>query len=475
MDGFGATIGFYLEKAIFLYCTFVLSVYFIQGFISYLVVNDYLLSKSLSDEYELLSSPYLPSITIIAPAYNESVVVTDCVKSLLAVKYFNLEIIVVNDGSKDDTLERLISEFDMTPVEKESYHGIETKPVRGIYKSRRRSLTTLTVIDKENGRKADAINVGINYGWSDYYMVIDLDCILEPFALLRMVEPVLKSKKEVVAVGGVIGATNDSEISHGKFITAKAPKNFLPRMQIVEYIRAFLMSRPAWSTVNGLLIVSGALGLFERKSLVAVGGYSHDSIGEDMDLIIKLHKYCRDHKMNYAIEYVPFPLCWTEVPESKKILGSQRNRWMRGTIECMVRHRKMMFNPRYGVIGMVSYPFWFFGEMLAPFMEIGGLVLIFAFAMFGYIDVDYAMRLLIAVYIVSLFISFSSLALYYFSFRKYHRPEDLTQLFKSAMLEPILYHPRVLLWSMRGYKDYLFKKNVGWGMMTRTGLKKAAS
>ncbi len=420
----------------------------------------------------LLESPYLPSIALIAPAYNEAKVVIESVRSLISVNYFKVDIVIVNDGSKDDTLQILIDGFDLKKIDREPYSKIETKPVRGVYKSTKKAYSQITVIDKENGRKADAINVGINYSWADYYAVIDLDCILEPYALLRLVEPILKAKdKKVVAVGGVIGATNDSLIKHGKLENTKAPKKLLPRIQIIEYIRAFILGRPAWNSINGLLIISGALGIFERSTLIAVGGYDHDSIGEDMDLVMKMHKYCLENKISYKIEYVPFPLCWTEVPDSNKVLGSQRNRWMRGTIECMLKYRKMMFNPKYGTIGLISYPYWFFAELMAPIIEAIGIISIIACVFFGIINLKFAVLLFTTVYLTSLLLSFLAISLYYFTFRKYNSPNDLISLFKTALLEPLCYHPMTFYWSIKGYKDYFSNSNIGWGEMTRTGFK----
>lgn len=466
-----------LSQSTFLYfALIVIGSYIIQGLVSSAIISAYKKDKVFSDESSLLTSKYLPSIALIAPAYNESAVIVDSVRSLLGNQYFNLEIIVVNDGSTDDTLEKLISSFQLVEHESRPYFDIATKRVKSTYKSANKAFKNLTVIDKENGRKADAINVGINHSWADYYAIIDLDCILEPNALLMLIEPVLKAKeKKVVAVGGVIGATNDSLVKHGKFISAKAPKSFLPRIQIIEYIRAFLFGRPAWNSINGLLIISGALGLFERKVLHAVGGYSHDAIGEDMDLIMKIHKYCLENKIDYQIGYVPYPLCWTEVPETNRILGSQRNRWMRGTIECMWKFRKMLFNPKYGIVGMVSYPYWLVAEMLAPIIEMLGLLIIIVFIYLGVINWVYALLLLILVYLISIAISFYAISLFYLNFKKYRTKEDLLALYKTAALEPLIYHPRVLGWSIRGYWDYFNNKNLGWGEMVRVGFKKNAN
>jgi len=459
-----------LETFIFIYGVIVISSYLLQGLASYLSIKKYLGNKEFSDQNNLLDSQILPKIALIAPAYNESLVITESVRSLLTVHYFDLEIVIVNDGSTDDTLQKLIKDFDLTVHEQRAYHSLKTEKVNNTYRSTKKAFKNLVVIDKVNGRKADAINVGINYSYADYYAVIDLDCILEPHALLEMIEPVLRSEsKKVVAVGGVIGATNDSIVRHGRFKKAHVPNNILPRIQVLEYIRAFILGRPAWSSINGLLIISGALGIFERETLIAVEGYSHEAVGEDMDLVMKMHKYCLENKIDYKIGYVPFPLCWTEVPESKEILGSQRNRWMRGTLQCMLKFKKMCLNPKYGIVGMISYPYWVVTEMLAPIIELIGLALIIYLVAIGHLNILFAIMLFIVVYLITLTHSFTALLVYYLSFRKYTDQKDLLSFFKTAILEPIAYHPRVLSWSLRGYYDYFIKKNLSWGNMVRVG------
>ena len=461
-----------LQLFVSLYACIVILSYALQAISASVSINKYINKKKSLDETAILQSHYLPSIALVAPAFNESVVVTESVRSLLTVHYFNLEIIVVNDGSSDDTLEKLIKEFSLEKKEITPYHQIKTQPVRGVYKSTKPAYNNLTVVDKINGRKADAINVGINYSLADYYAVIDLDCLLEPNALLMMVEPILQSKnKKVVAVGGVIGAANDSEVVKGKFITAKAPQNFFAKTQIVEYVRAFIFGRTAWNSFNGMLLISGALGLFERETLIAVDGFSPAAVGEDMDLVMKMHKHCKEHRIPYRIDFVPYPLCWTEVPEDPVILASQRNRWMRGTIQCMIKFRKMFLNPKYGVIGLISYPYWLVAEMLAPVLEFIGLLFIIVLTIYGIINWAFAITLFILLYLLSLINSISALLVYYLNFKRYASYSDLLTLIKTAALEPILYHPKAIWWGLRGHWDYFVRKKRGWGIMRRVGFK----
>jgi len=322
-----------IETFFFLYFIVVYGFYYAQVFLSTHLMFRFKKHKESSDVYKLLKSEYLPKISLIAPAYNESAVIIESVQSLLNLHYYNYELIVVNDGSKDNTMDILFENFELEKTNLTTYSNIKSQPVRAVYKSCNPKYKNLVVVDKENGRKADAINAGVNYGSGDYFAIIDLDCILEADTLLYLIEPVMKEKDhKVVAVGGVIGATNEAVIKSGKLVKEKSPDSFIARIQVIEYFRSFLMSRPAWSKYNALLLISGALGLFEREVLIGVNGYTHPSIGEDMDLVMKIHEYCSEKKMKYKIDFIPYPFCWTELPFNYEILGRQRNRWMRGTI-----------------------------------------------------------------------------------------------------------------------------------------------
>lgn len=465
-----------IEKGFFIFFIIVYGSYYSISLCSFFIIRNYVKRQKYFDHEEMHKSRYLPKIALIGPAYNEGPVVLESVRSLLSVQYFNMELVVVNDGSKDDTLQKLIDEFELEPADIKPYSNIETMPVVNTYKSKNPAFSKLLVVDKVNGRKADAINVGINHSLADYYAVIDLDCILEPDTLLRLVEPVLKERdKKVVAVGGVIGAANDALIRSGKFVKAKSPKDFLPRIQIIEYFRSFILSRPAWSQMNGLLLISGALGLFEREVLIGVNGFTHNSIGEDMNLVMKIHEFCLDRKMDYCIDFIPTPLCWTEVPDNLPMLGNQRNRWMRGTIECMLTFKNMALRPKYGIIGMISYPYWFFAEMMAPLLEFIGFFAVIFFIYTDLLNVRFAIALAILVYIMSVLLSCFSVVVYHLYFNKYNSFKDFWLFIKAAWLEPFIYHPRVLKWSLKGFYDFFIKKSVGWGEMKRTGFNTSKS
>ncbi len=417
----------------------------------------------------LVASPLAPGVSLIAPAYNEGLNIVDNIKSLLSLFYNNYEVIIVNDGSKDDTLAKMIAAYDLVLSQEVVNLKLQTKPLRGIYRSRNAAFRRLVVVDKVNGGKADALNIGVNVSSKNLVACIDVDCILEQYAICKMVKPFMESTKPVIAVGGVIRVANSCEIENGRLISTQVPSQFFPRIQVLEYFRAFLMGRMAWARMDGLLLISGALGLFDKQIMIAAGGYNHKTVGEDMEVVVRMRGYMLERKLPYTVKYIPDPLCWTEAPVDAKILGRQRNRWTRGTIETLLLHRKMFFNPKYGIIGMVSYPYWFFFEWMAPIVEVLGMFAFLIFGVLGYANWPFALVMIGLIYAYAVMLSFCSILYEEVSFRQYPAWSDLFRLMATAFFEPILYHPRQLIWSIRGNIDWSRGKNT-WGEMVRTGL-----
>jgi poly-beta-1,6-N-acetyl-D-glucosamine synthase len=442
--------------------------YLFLAFLSMWEMRKYMHKNYFVDYRYILASPFAPGISLIAPAYNEGLTIIDNVKSLLSIMYNNFEVIIINDGSKDDTLQKMIVAFDLVKVEYDLQYYLQTKPVRGIYKSRNRAFKKLMVVDKENGGKADALNVGLNISTKDLVACIDVDCIIEPDALLKMVKPFLEESVEVIASGGVVRIANSCVVEEGRLIEVRLPESLIARFQVLEYMRAFLLGRMAWSRLNGLLLISGAFGLFKRDIAIEAGGYNHKTVGEDMELVVRMRTYMHEQNRKYKVSYIPDPLCWTEAPASYRILGRQRNRWARGTFETLKIHRRVFFNPRYGVMGMLSYPFWFFYEWLAPFVEFGGLCFFLVLVILGKVNWMFFLILLAAVYCFAIFISMFSLLAEERSFFKYTYKRDVLKMIFTALIEPFWFHPRVVWWSIKGNFD-LIKGKKSWGEMTRQG------
>lgn len=459
----------FFSCGILIYSVSLLLFYMLILIFSIAEIKLYTRKSSFTDYNLLASSEYAPTVSILAPAYNESANIIENVRSLLAVHYNNLELIVINDGSEDDSLQKLIEAYDLVKIPFLVNEKIKTKPIGGIYKSRNSVYHKLTVVDKVNGGKADALNTGINLASNKYLVCIDVDCILEQDAMLKLIKPFLEEpRKRVIATGGVIRIANSCEIQNGKLVKVHLPKQLLPRMQTLEYIRAFLLGRMAWSRMNGLLIISGAFGAFDREIAIKAGGYNSETVGEDMELIVRMRRYMHENKLPYKVSFIPDPLCWTEAPGSYKILGRQRNRWTRGTIETLQLHKKMFFNYRFGILGIVSYPYWFFFELLAPLIEFLGFILFIIFVVCGYIKWPFS--LLLPGFIVAFGFLYSVFAIFIevLTFNQYKKRSDIIKLILMAFAEPVFFHPFVVWSAVRGNIDFLRKKK-SWGEMTRQG------
>lgn len=461
-----------LTYGIFIYSTLLLLSYIAIAIFSIGETRKYIHKNSFTDYRVLASSPHAPTVSILAPAYNEGKTIVENIRSLLSIYYVNLEVIVINDGSKDDCLQKMIQAYELEKIDYFVDYKIKTKDVRGVYKSRNPIYHKLLVVDKVNGGKADALNVGINISSNKYLVCIDVDCILEQDALLKMIKPFLEQTGErVIASGGVVRIANSCIIEDGRLVKVKLAEDYLPRMQILEYIRAFILGRMAWSRLNGLMLISGAFGAFDKDIAIKCGGYNHNTVGEDMELVVRMRRYMEERNEKYRVTYIPDPLCWTEAPSSFDILGRQRNRWTRGTIETLKFHKKMFFNPKYGLLGMLSYPYWFFFEMCAPVIEFFGFVCFFLFAAFGMLDWGFFFAYLL--FIVSFGYLYSAFAILMevITYHQYKRRIDILVLLLTALTEPFYFHPFVVWSAIKGYIDY-FRKKKSWGEMTRQGFAK---
>lgn len=447
----------------------------IMGYLSTKNSIHYRKKNSFGDLSKVMASPLAPSITIIAPAYNEGLTIVENIRSLMSLRYVNYEVMVVNDGSKDDTLQKMIDAYDLVKVEQTIDPNWRNKPIRGIYKSPHRAFAKLTVIDKENGGKSDALNTGMVLSTNRYVGCIDVDCLLLPDALLHVVKAFYqRSEKRVIAVGGVIRVANSCVIEGGQLEEIRLPKNWLARFQLLEYTRSFILGRMAWGRIDGLLIISGAFGFFDREIALAVGGYDTGTVGEDMEIVFKMRRYMHDNKTPYTVEYIPDSLCWTEVPEDLNILLNQRDRWARGNLETLFKHKDMFFNSKYGRLGLLSYPYWFFYEWLAPVMEFFGSFTVVAFYYLGILNWDFFIAITVTVYLFSVMFSFYAILWDVYSYNEYKKTKDIFILMFCAIIEPIFFHPIVVYAAVRGNFKKLFKIKSGWGSQVRKGFAKAS-
>ncbi|MEN8156906.1 MAG: glycosyltransferase [Bacteroidota bacterium] len=469
MEGVINILKFLVFHMVFIITALIFSTYLILTLYSAISLRRYLRKNSYVDYNAIVSSPLTPSISVVAPAYNESRTIVDNIRTLLSLYYNNFEVVVINDGSTDDSMEKMIEKYELEKVNYYFDYRLPCKRIRGVYKSKNRSFKKLTVIDKLNGGKADALNAGLNVIRNDLVVSIDADSIMEPDALLKLVKPFMEAKeKRVIGAGGVIRIANSCEISGGHINKINLPKKFLPRAQVMEYTRAFLMGRMAWSELDGLLLISGALGIFDREIVIKAGGYHTNTVGEDMELVVRIRRYMAEHNLDYDVVYIPDPLCWTEVPSNLKILARQRSRWTRGTMETLMTHRKLLFNRRYGKLGMLGYPYWLLFEYLAPIIEFLGILWFIFLVITGNLNWPFFLLLTGFVYFFAVSLSIWSILFEEITFHKYEKRRDVLRLVGTAFLEPIFYHPVVMLMSIKGNIDKLLNRNT-WGKMERKG------
>jgi len=472
MDRAYEILKFFVLNAVFILTAMIFTAYLILTVYSAISLRRYLRKNSYVDYNSIVASPLAPSLSVIAPAYNESETIIDNIRTMLSLYYNNYEVVIINDGSKDDSLEKIIAAYELEKVNYYFDYRLPCKRIRGVYKSKNRSFKKLTVIDKANGGKADSLNAGLNVCRNDLVVSVDADSIMEPDALLKLVKPFMEGKeKRVIGVGGVIRIANSCEISDGHIQKINLPLKFLPRAQVMEYTRAFLMGRMAWSELDGLLLISGALGMFDREIVIKSGGYSTKTVGEDMELVVRIRRYMTEKGMDYDVVYIPDPLCWTEVPSSVKVLARQRSRWTRGTLETLVKHRKLFFNRKYRKLGLLGYPYWLFFEYLAPIIEFLGICWFTFLVITNRLNWPFFLLLLGFVYFFAVSLSIWSVLFEETTFHKYEKRRDVLRLVAVAFMEPLFYHPLVMLMNIKGNIDKLLQRNI-WGKMERKGFGK---
>ncbi|MGM0635999.1 MAG: glycosyltransferase family 2 protein [Bacteroidota bacterium] len=446
--------------------------YLFLAFSSYFAIK-----KDLNEKYELppdvlLKSNNIVGISVVAPAFNESANIVLNVKSLLSLRYPKFEIVIVNDGSKDDTLEKLIKHYSLKKVPFSYDEKIKTKPVRGHYKSTNPIYSRLLVVDKENGgSKADASNAGINSCQYPIFVCTDVDCILKKDTLLKLVKPFLSESKRVIATGAGIRASNSCEVKEGSLKKVRFPREWYPRFQELEYVRAFLFGRMAWSNINGLMLVSGGLGMFEKKAFFEAGGYWHDSLGEDMELITRMRKMMHEKKEAFVIKYIPESLCWTEVPATKEVLIRQRARWSRGLAQTLWLHKDVFLNPKYGITGLVVFPYFFFFEFLVPILELLGLIVVLISFFVLEVNLSFLFWMTLTIYLFFQSTTLISILIDEYLYKNYNNLKEIFWLIAMSLIEPLFYHPVNTFAYLKGYWLFFRNKKSVWGDMQRKGFK----
>ena len=438
--------------------------YIALNLVSFSRLRRHLALRSL-DGLAPVYSGFEPPVTIVVPAYNEEATIAASVRSMLQLEYPEFEVVVVNDGSRDRTMDVLQREFGLVPFPEAHWQRVPAQPVRGVYRSTLHP--GLRVIDKENGGKADALNAGINAARYPLFCGVDADSVLERSSLTRAVEPFL-DHPHTVASGGTVRIANGCVVRDGFLESVGLPRRLLPTLQIIEYLRAFLFGRFGWTPFNAVLIISGAFGVFRRDAVVEAGGYRRDTVGEDMELVVRLHRRMRLGGLRYRITFVPDPICWTEAPESLRVLKSQRVRWQRGLAESLTMNLRLLCHPRGGAAGWLAFPFFFFFEFLGPLFEVAGYLFVAGCFLLGLISWQAAAVFTLVAIGFGLALSFSALLLEELSFHIYPRQRHVVALAAAAIIENFGYRQLVSLWRLWGLLKWMAGSRQRWGEMTRS-------
>jgi cellulose synthase/poly-beta-1,6-N-acetylglucosamine synthase-like glycosyltransferase len=410
-----------------------------------LVIFRHLRRIKYSPYKEFTFSQETPPVTILIAMHNEERVVLRSIRSALATEYPFFEVIIINDGSTDGTLQKVIDTFGLKKIDRVYRTFLKTKPVRGFYYSM--ETPNLLVIDKEQGGKADALNCGINVSRSPYFCSLDADSLLEKDALIRVMTPLIDSNVPVVASGGVVRIINGLRLTDGITIEEiDLPDNTLLLFQIVEYIRGFLFGRVGWDRLRSLLILSGTFSLFQKASVVEAGGFMVGNLAEDMDMIVRLHRHMLKKKKPYRIRFVSDPICWTEAPDDFKMLGRQRRRWHLGLIQTIFQNRAMLFNPQYGKIGMAILPYYVIFEILGPVIEVLGYVFVIISFVIGILSLDFLLLFLTLAIFYGVFLSTASIFLEELTFKRYPKWSHLFKLLIFGVLENFGYRQINSFW-----------------------------
>ena len=409
---------------------------------------------------------FAPSISIMAPAYNEQETIAHSVRSFLMLEYPSYEVVVINDGSKDQTMAVLEREFALEPLEV-AYDGrLSSTPINRVYRSRIHK--NLLVIDKVNGGKADALNCGIGYCRNQIFCAVDSDSLLERDALIKVAAPFLERPSLTIASGGTVRVANGAVVKAGRVEFLRLPRSYLALMQIVEYTRAFLLGRIGWNAIDSTLVISGAFGLFSREAVISVGGYQRGSIGEDMELVVRLHRKYRREKIPYAIDFVADPVCWTEAPTDLGSLRTQRDRWQRGLADTLMRNRSMIMNPTYGILGLVTLPYFLLVELFGPVLEFASFAFIAIAATFHLVDVHLLYVFFLASVFYGAMMSMLAVLIEETYFGKYAQIRQVLVLLGMSLIESVVYRPLTLVWRLTGLWKFL-RGDRSWGHLSRVG------
>ena len=455
----------YINYFSLFYVVTVSSIYLIQLISASVGLRRYVRSLRYIDYRRFLDSEHMVPISLLVPAYNESATIVDSVRNLISLDFPEYEVIVINDGSKDDTLQLLIDAYELLPFHQPYKKSLQTEEITEIYRSA--VDEKLIVLNKKNGGKADALNAGINVASYPVIVTIDADSILEKNSLIKIIYSFV-SDPTCIAVGGIVRIGSGCEIEDGQMKEVGLSKNPIVALQTTEYLRAFLTGRIGFDVMGMLLIISGAFGAFNKAAVIEAGGYTRNCVGEDMELVVKLHQLMHDKKRKYSVRFLPDPICWTQPPEQLRELKKQRKRWHIGLIDTLLRHKCMMLNPKYGRIGMVCLPYYWIFELAGPIIETFGYVFIPISFFLGVVNLWFMLSFFLVAVLYGTILSVGALLLEENTFKKYPDIEQLLQLFFYSFVDNFGYRQLNTIYKVEA--TFGFRKNKHrWGELKRKG------
>lgn len=450
----------------FFYYVFIYAiVFFISTISSVLELNEDRRKRKYFNKLSINSNENYVPVSILVPAYNEESTVADCIESLAHQDYPDYEIIVIDDGSSDNTSSVVVDRFNLKKVARPIRRLVKCKKEESIYEGVINNKIKITLVKKENGGKADALNMGINISNYPLFISLDADSILQKDSLTNIVMPYMEDDT-TVAVGGNIKVSNSVVLDNGEVAKILTPKNLFVIFQTIEYFRVFLTTRVWFNKFNGNLIISGAFGLFKKSAAINVGGYDTDTIGEDMDLVVKLHSFYRKNKLPYSIKYSHKAICWSQVPENYKDLKGQRRRWHIGLITSLYTHKYILLNPKYGLVGVFSFLYFAIFEMLSCIVDVFGLAVIVFSYFLGFLNIDFLFTFLIVYIGYGIVISVASIILERYSFKNTLNFKSIFVYTIFSVLESFGYRQLCGWFRLSGFFGYKKRKHQ-WSKISR--------
>jgi cellulose synthase/poly-beta-1,6-N-acetylglucosamine synthase-like glycosyltransferase len=464
---------------VFLWLSGFFVLYFIGLTLSYLVffglsiinLRRYRHYVQVVDFEALMKTSLTKPVSLLVPAFNEERHINDSVRALLTLHYSQYEVIVINDGSSDRTMEILKEAFHLVPRSRVYQRQLSTKRVFGIYESR--DYPNLIVVDKENGGKSDALNVGINISQYPYFCTMDADTLLERDALLKMIRPFIEEPDSMVAVGGVVRVANNCVVDYGRVREVNLPRGWVALAQVVEYLMSFLASRVAFADLGMVMLISGAFGMYRKSTVIDIGGYRTDTIGEDMELIVRMNRILRRDKKKYKIFFTPVPVCWTEVPTDLGSLGRQRRRWQKGLVDSIRFNAEMLLNPRYGRLGMIAMPYYIIFELAGGIVELLGYALLLVFLVVGVLSWKWALLFLLLSTSFGFLYTVATVLVEELSFHRYRRSRDLLGLMWGGIVYNCGFRQINAVWRLQATLEYFGGLRKFWGTVRRYGFRTA--